>query len=421
MRFLPSRTFRALRHRNYRLFFTGQGLSMIGTWLQQVALGWLAYRISGSAWLLGVIGFCGSIGILVLGPLAGIVADRVNRRRALFVTQGLMLAQSAGLAILTATGHVEVWHLVAFALWLGIVTAFDVPLRQSLYVHLVDDRADLPTAIALDSLLVNTARIVGPALAGLLLGLVGEAVCFALNALSFVAVIIAIARLRWPRESHAASPDGWWRSWVEGARWAFGFPPARAMLALVAVLSWTIMPYSSLMPVYAKDLYGGGPYTLGLLLAAAGAGALLCMVYLANRRTIRGLGRVIAGAAAVAGLALAAFSYLRVFPLALVLMAMVGGGLILAGASSHTILQTIVDDRLRGRVSSFYAMAFLGFAPLGNLAAGALAERFGVPATFLLNGVVCVAAAAWFWRRLPALAEWMHPVYRRLGIITDDA
>jgi MFS family permease len=420
MSFDPRRTFRALRHRNYRLFFAGQSLSLIGTWLQQVAMGWLTYRLTGSPWLLGVVAFCAQIGILVLGPFAGVVADRVNRRRALFVTQSLMLAQALALAALTALGQIEVWHLIGFALWLGTVTAFDVPLRQSLYVHLVDDRADLPNAIALNSMIVNVARVVGPAIAGLLLALVGEAPCFALNALSFVAVIVAIARLHWPAETHAIPAGGWWSSWGEGARYAFGFAPSRALLALVAVLSWTIMPYASLMPVYAKDLYGGGPETLGMLLSAAGAGALSCMVYLAGRSTIRGLGRVIAAAALTSGAALAAFSHLRVFPLALLLMALVGGGLMLAAASVNTILQTIVEDRLRGRVASYFTMAFLGVAPLGNLAAGALAAAIGAPATLLGNGLACVLAALWFRRRLPVLAQLLRPTYRRLGIIPDE-
>ena len=415
----PRRTFRALRHRNFRLFFVGQGLSMMGTWLQQVAMGWLTYRLSGSAWLLGVVAFCANIAILVLGPFAGVLADRVNRRRALFVTQSLMLMQALALTVLTAFGHIEVWHLIAFALWLGTVSAFDVPLRQSLYIHLVEDRVDLPNAIALNSFLVNAARVVGPALAGLLLSIAGEAACFGLNALSFLAVIVAIAQMRWPHLSPASTSAGWWSNWREGAHYAFGFAPARALLILVATLSWTITPYSSLMPIYAKDIYGGDAHTLGLLLSAAGAGALACTAYLAGRTSVRGLGRVIAGSAAISGLALGTFAYLRVFPIAVVLMALVGGGVILAAASANTILQTIVDDRLRGRVAGFFMMAFLGVAPLGNLAAGALAARFGAPATFLGNGLLCVLAALWFWRCLPALGDLLRPTYRRLGIITD--
>jgi MFS family permease len=414
-------TFRALRHANFRRFFVGQGLSLIGTWLQQIAMGWVTWRLSGSALLLGVVAFCSNVGILALGPFAGVIADHVNRRRALFVTQSLLLAQAVTLAVLAALGRMEVWHLVACALWLGVVSAFDIPLRQSLYVHLVDARADLPNAIALNSLLVNSARVVGPALAGLLLAAAGEALCFALNALSFVAVIIAISRLEWPREE-APPPlrGGFWASWKEGARYALGFAPVRALLALVALVAWTITPYSSLMPIYAGKIYGGGPHTLGFLLAAAGTGALATTTYLASRTTIRGLGRIIVGAAAVAGLALAVFAWLTVFPVALVLLALVGGGVILAAASANTIIQTIVDDRLRGRVAGFYTMAFLGVAPLGNLAAGALAKAVGVQATFALNGLVCAVAALWFWRRLPALAKELRPTYVRLGIITES-
>ncbi len=297
------------------MFFIGQGTSLIGTWLQQVAMGWLTYRLTGSAWLLGVVAFCGSAGILLFGTFAGVVADHVNRRRALYVTQSLMLAQAVVLALLVWSGHIAVWHLIVLALWLGVVSAFDIPLRQSLWVHLVEDRNDLPNAIALNSFLVNVARAIGPALGGLLLAVASEAVCFALNALSFLAVIVAIGRMRWAREpSPVARKGSWWASWVEGFRYVSDHGPARTLLILVALLSWTINPYSSLLPVYAKDIFGGGPQTLGFLLAAAGAGALASTLYLASRTTVRGLGRVIGIATATCGIALAAFSYLAVFP-----------------------------------------------------------------------------------------------------------
>jgi MFS family permease len=390
----------------------------MGTWLQQVAMGWLTYRLSGSAWLLGVVAFSANAGVLVFGTWAGVLADRVRRRRALYLTQTLMLLQAVVLATLTALGHIEVWHLIALALFLGIVSAFDIPVRQSLYVYLIDDRADLPNAIALNSFLVNAARVVGPALAGLLLAIVSEALCFALNALSFAAVIVAVARMRFPHEPGPASrASGWWTSWLEGFRYASTHPPARALLALVAVLAWTITPYSSLMPIYAKDVYGGGPHTLGFLLAAAGAGALGSTAYLAGRESVRGLIRVIAIATATAGFAIAAFAYLKVLPVALMLMVATGAGVILAAASANTILQTIVDDRLRGRIAGFYTLAFLGVSPLGNLAAGALAARFGAPLTFAINGTLAMLAAAWFWRQRPAIGQALRPDYERLGIV----
>ncbi len=416
-----ARTFRALRYRNYRLFFIGQGLSLCGTWLQQVAMGWLAYRVTGSALLLGAIAFCGNIGILLFGTLAGVLADRVRKRRALYITQSLMLVQAATLAVLTATNAVQIWHLIVLALWLGTVAAFDAPLRQASYVHFVDDRDDLANAIALNSLMVNAARVVGPALAGLMLAAASEAVCFALNALSFVAVIVAFVRMDWRDEPRVAIAGGWLAHWTEGARYALGFPPARALLALVAVLAWTISPYASLMPIYAKDIYGGGPHTLGFLLAAAGAGALASTAFLASRRSVAGLGRVIVAAAATAGIALAAFSYLTVLPLALVLMVAVGGGVILAAASANTILQTLVEDRLRGRVAGFYVMAFLGVAPLGQLAAGALARAIGVQPTFLANGLVAFAAALLFARELPVLRTIVRPIYAARGIDVGDS
>jgi MFS family permease len=413
-------TFRALAHSNFRRYFAGQSVSLIGTWLQQVAMGWLTYRLSGSAWLLGVVAFCANIFILLLGPFAGVLADRVDRRRALYVTQTLLAAQAVILALLTGFDRIEIWHLIALAIWLGLVSAFDVPLRQTLYVHLVDDRADLPNAVALNSFMVNAARVLGPALAGALLSVVGETACFAINALSFVAVLVALAWLRWPHQAPRTERAGFRESWHEGARYAFGFVPVRSALTLIAITAWTISPYSSLMPIFAKDIYGGGPHTLGTLLAAAGAGALASTLYLARRESIVGLGRVIALAAISSGLALAAFAFLRVLPLALLLMAVVGGGVILAAASTNMVLQTIVEDRLRGRVLGFFTMAFLGVAPLGNLAAGALAARFGALATFALNGIACALAGMWFWRRQAALAALMRPIYRRLGLVAGD-
>jgi len=410
------RTFRALRHRNYRLFFIGQGLSLIGTWLQQVAMGWLVYRLTGSAWLLGVVAFCANVGILLFSNLAGVLADRIDRRRGLLTTQSLMLVQAVVLAVLVAFNLIQTWHLVVLALWLGTCSAFDLPMRQSMYVHFVADRGDLANAIALNSMLVNTARVVGPAVAGLLLAWTGEAACFALNALSFIAVIVAITKMHWPKEVRPAASSGWWASWVEGVRYAYGLKPVRALLVLVASLAWTISPYTSLMPVYAKDIFGGGPHTLGYLLSAAGFGALVSTAYLASRATVRGLGRVILYASAGSGLALLAFAYMRIYPVALLLLVFVGGGTILAAASANTILQTIVDDRLRGRVASFYTLAFLGVAPLGNLAAGAIANVLGTPFTFALNGALAVFAAMWFRQRLPMVRDVLRPIYEQLGV-----
>jgi hypothetical protein len=330
------------------------------------------------------------------------------------------MAQAVVLATITYLGIVKVEHLIALALFLSVVQTFDVVLRQSSYVRFVDDRADLANAIALNSMMVNGARVIGPAIAGLLLAVTSEAVCFAINAASFFAVLVALARMRWPAETHPPSTQGWWQSYLEGARYAIGFGPSRALLLVVALLAFTIVPYSSLMPIYAQVHFAGGPQTLGFLLACAGLGALGCTAWLAGRASVRGLGRVIGAAAVASGLALAAFSHLDRLPPALMLMVVIGGGVILAAASSNSILQTIVDDRLRGRVAGFYTLAFLGVAPLGHMTAGAVASRIGVQETFLINGLVCTLGGLVFLRALPRLAVDIRPIYRRLGLLPDE-
>lgn len=413
-------TFRALKHRNYRLFFAGQVVSLVGTWAQQVAMGWLTWRLTGSPWLLGVVAFSANAGMLLLGSFAGVLTDRVDRRRALLVTQALMMAQAATLAALTATGRIDVPTLVALALVLSVVQTFDVVLRQASYVRFVDDRADLANAIALNSMAVNAARVVGPALAGLLLAVTSEAVCFAINAGSFLAVLVALLAMRWPPEPRAPREGSFWTSFREGARFVAGSVPARSLLALVAVLSFSIAPYSALMPAYASGHFAGGPRTLGLLLASAGAGALASTLWLAGRSTVIGLARVIAYAALASGSALAAFAWIDLLPLAMALLVVVGGGVILAAASANTILQTIVDDRLRGRVAGFYTLAFLGMAPIGNLAAGALGSAIGVQWTFVANGLLCALAGLLFLRARPAFIHAIRPVYRRLGVLPDE-
>jgi MFS family permease len=395
--------FRALSHRNFRLFFFGQGLSLIGTWLQQVAMSWLTYRLSGSALLLGVVTFCQYIAVLLLAPVAGVLADRVDRRRALLITQSVMVTQALILTALTATGKVAVWHVAALALVLGCASAFDIPLRHAMIARLVGDRAHLPNAIALNSLLINCARVVGPALAGILIAAVGEAACFGLNALSFGAVLYALTQMRWPAARTPAPPAGWLASWLEGAKAAFGFRPIRAALLLIALISSTVGTYSTLMPVFAKDVFGGDAHTLGMLLSAAGGGALLSALYLASRHTTRGLDHVILVAGTIASLAMLAFAYSTRFALALPLLVVLGAGLIAAQASIQTLVQTLVDDDKRGRVMSLYMMAFLGMLPFGNLAAGAVARYAGEATAFTLNACVCLVGLLVFWKALPGL------------------
>lgn len=412
---------RALRHRNLRLFFAGQGISLVGTWMQQVAMSWLVYRLTGSALVLGVIAFWSQFPALLMAPLAGALADRWSRYRMVFLAQSLSMVQALVLAILVLSGAVQVWHLVALALFLGVVSGLDIPARQALLARLVAGPEDLPNAIALNSSMFNAARMVGPAVAGVLIGALGEGPVFLVNALSYGAVLFALAALHVPEERAAAPAGSVLRTMRDGFRYALGFPPIRAILLLLALVSLVGIPYVVLLPVFARDVLGGDASTLGFLTSAAGLGALLGALALASRSTVRGLGRVIALATALFGAGLVAFAFSRTVWLSGAILVLAGFGVMMATASMNTILQSVVDEEMRGRVMSLYTMAFIGVSPLGSLLAGALALRIGAPATVLLGGSACLLLAAWFGRQLPALRRMIHPIYQRLGIIPEVA
>ncbi|MBI4539478.1 MAG: MFS transporter [Gemmatimonadetes bacterium] len=412
---------RALRHRNLRLFFSGQGISLVGTWMQQVAMSWLVYRLTGSSLLLGVIAFWSQFPALLLAPVAGALADRWSRYRMVVMAQSLAMLQAVILATLVLTRVVEVWHLVTLALFLGVVSGLDVPARQSLLVRLVAGPEDLPNAIALNSSMFNAARLVGPAIAGILIGLVGEGPVFLLNALSYAAVLTALAAVDVTEERGAPSGGSVLRTVREGFRYAFGFPPIRSILLLLALVSLLGIPYVVLLPVFARDVLAGDARTLGFLTSAAGLGALVGALALASRSSVRGLGRVIALSTGIFGAGLAAFSLSRNLWLSGALLVVVGFGVMTATASMNTVLQTLVDEEMRGRVMSLYTMAFIGMSPIGSLLGGALAVRLGAPATVLLGGSACVLLAAWFARQLPSLREMVRPIYERLGIIPEVA
>jgi len=411
--------FRALRHRNYRLFFAGQSISLIGTWMQRIAMSWLVYRLTHSVLLLGVTGFAGQIPTFLLAPFAGVLADRWNRHRTLVVTQALAMIQAVVLTVLVMTGTIEVWHIVTLAVILGTINALDMPVRQSFIVHMIEGRDDLGNAIALNSSMVNAARLLGPSIGGILIAAFGEGICFLMNALSYIAVIAALLAMRIPpvpaRPAGGRVLDGL----REGFSYVFAFRPIRYIILLLALVSLMGMPYQVLMPAFAKDVLGGGPHTLGFLMGASGLGALIGTVYLACRRNVRGLGTVIAAGAAVFGMGLVAFSFSRVVWLSLVLVLVAGLGMMVQMASSNTVLQTVVDDDKRGRVMSFYTMAFMGMAPFGSLLAGALAARIGAPNTLLVGGVFTVAGAVLFATKLRAIREILHPIYRKMGIMPD--
>lgn len=412
-----SHLLRSLRHRNYRLFFSGQSISLVGTWMQRIALSWLVWRLTGSAMLLGVVGFAGQIPAFVLAPLAGVLADRVNLRRFVVLMQVLALVQAALLAILTLTGAITPWQIVALSVFMGLINAFDMPARHAFLVQMVEKPADLGNAVALNSFLVNGARLVGPSLAGLLIVAVGEGVCFLLNAVSYGAVIAALLTMRVRPQSQPASDGPLLRRLREGFVYAFGFAPIRAVLLLLALSSVMGMCYVTLMPIFVEGVLGGGPHELGFLLGAVGLGALVGAVYLASRQSVIGLGGVIAVGGGVFGLALVAFSFSRRFELSLALMGLTGLGMMLQMASTNTLLQTIVDDDKRGRVMSFYTMAFFGMTPFGSLLAGAMADAFGAPRALLLGGGCIVLGTLVFACRLPALRRLARPVYLEKGLI----
>lgn len=394
---------RSLRYRNFRLYFTGQGISLIGTWMHRIAMSWLVYRLTGSAFMLGLVGFAGRIPTLLLAPLAGVAADRWSRKRILYTTQSASLVQAGLLAVLVLTGAVEIWHVMILVVLLGTMDAFDIPARQAFFVHMIEDEDDLGNAIALNSSVFNAARLVGPSLAGILIAMVGEGLVFALNALTYLSMITALRMIH--TESSGAQDRS--RKVLENLRdgfgFAWGFQPVRAVLILVTVVSLVGVPFVILMPIFATDVLGGGPDTLGFLMAAQGVGALAGALYLAVRQGIRGLGRLIAGASSLFGVGLLLFSMSRTLWLSMPLLAVAGFGLMVQMASANTFLQTIVSDAMRGRIMSLYTMAFIGSIPLGSLYAGAVAERIGAPATVLIGGIACMAAGGWFARQLPKL------------------
>lgn len=416
---------RALANRNYRLFFAGQGISLIGTWMTRVATGWLVFRLAGDApaLLLGLVSFAGQAPTFFLAPLAGALVDRWDRHRALVVTQVLALLQSSLLALvafLDQPAMATLWQLAALSLFQGFINAFDMPARQAFLIELVDRREDLPNAIALNSSLVNGARLVGPSVAGILIALVGEAWCFATDACSYVAVVAALLAMRVAPRPPGPPPTPLWQSVSEGFRYTFGFAPIRALLVLVGVVSFMGMPYTVLLPIFAASLQGG-PSTLGFLSAATGVGALGGALYLASRRSVLGLGPRIALATALFGLALMGIAVSRWLWLSLLLTVLAGFGMMLQLAASNTILQTIVEEDKRGRVMSFYGMSFLGMAPFGSLFAGLLAGAIGASGTVLVGGLACILAAAVFALRLPRLRELVRPIYVRKGVLPEVA
>jgi MFS family permease len=400
----PSRlptALRALRHRNFQLFFSGQLISLTGTWMQNIAQAWLVYRLTGSSLLLGSVGFASQIPVFLFAPLGGIIADHRNRQHVVIATQFASMVLAFILSVLTLTNTVQVWHIFVLATLLGVVNAFDIPARQAFLVEMVG-REDLMNAIALNSSMFNGARIVGPAIAGVLVASIGEGWCFFGNAVSYIAVIIGLALMR--VQERRRPPEGsHWQHIMEGFQFARKAAAVRAVLLLLGVVSLVGMPYSVLMPVFADKILHGGARGLGILMGSTGVGALLAALALAAKTGLKGLSRWIAFAAAGFGVSLALFSLSRHFWLSTALLIPVGFCMMLETSSSNTLLQAMVPDELRGRVMSIYSMMFMGMAPFGAFFGGALADRIGAPLTVMIGGIACIGAALLFSLRLPAI------------------
>jgi MFS family permease len=413
--------FRSLQYRNYRLFFGGQSISLIGTWIQRIAMPWLVYRLTGSAFLLGVVGFAGQIPTFLLAPFAGVLTDRLNRYHILIVTQILAMIQAFILASLFFIGAIEVWHIVFLSVLLGCINAFDIPARQSFVIEMVEKKQDLGNAIALNSSMVNGARLLGPSIAGVLIASTGEGICFLLNGISYLFVILSLILMKVkPKKREIHNPNVL-KELKEGFFYTFGFAPIKSIILLLGLISLMGMPYAVLMPIFAKEILHGGPHTFGFLMGASGVGALTGALYLASRKSVLGLGKIIPLSAGMFGLGLVTFSLSRLFLLSLILMVVTGLGMMLQMASSNTIIQTIVDDDKRGRVMSFYSMAFVGTAPFGSFLAGSLASILGAPNTLIIGGILCIVGALVFASKLNELKKMVHPIYVRLGIISEVA
>ncbi|MBV8846355.1 MAG: MFS transporter [Bryobacterales bacterium] len=414
-------TLRALRSRNYRLFFTGQTVSLIGTWMTRIATSWLVYRLTDSALLLGLTGFAGQIPAFFLAPIAGVWLDRWDKHRTLVATQVLAMLQSLALAYLAFTGIINIWWITFLVLAQGTINAFDMPARQSFVIEMIERRADLSNAIALNSSMVNGTRLIGPAIAGMVIAAVGEAWCFLIDGISYIAVIVSLLAMRIERNATQRPKKRVWDEMVEGWRYVTGSPAIRSILLVLALVSIVGMPYTVLVPIMAGNVLHGGAHTMGFLMGMSGVGALASAFSLALRKTVIGLGRMIWISAAAFGVGLIVFGLSRWVWLSMLMMIATGFGMMQQMAASNTILQTIVQDDKRGRVMSFYTFAILGVTPIGSLFAGALASRFGAPTTLVLGGICCAAGALWFYRKLPEIRRIVRPIYIELGIIPEVA
>jgi MFS family permease len=408
----------AFKSRNYRLFFIGQGISLIGTWMTQLATVWLVYRLTDSAFMLGVVGFTSQIPSFFLAPFGGVFVDKFSRHRTLIGTQLLAMIQSLTLAGLAFSGKIQIWHIIFLSLFQGFINAFDAPARQAFVPELVERREDLANAIAVNSTMFNGARLIGPAIGGLLIARVGIAYCFLIDGVSYIAVILGLLAMIIKPRKIVITDGSPLEKIKEGFTYAFGFAPIRSILIQAAIISFFGIQYTVVVPIFAEKILGGGAETLGFLMAASGIGALFGGIYLATRKTVVGLGKLIVFAPSVLGIALIAFALSSFLPISLIIMLFIGWGTIMQVAASNTVLQTIVEEDKRGRVMSLFTMSFLGVTPFGNLLGGTLANSIGASNTLIIDGVLCVITSIFFTRQLPTLKKLVDPIYEEKGILS---
>jgi MFS family permease len=412
--------FRALNHRNFRLYFSGQGLSIIGTWVQRIALTWLVYRLTNSAFLLGIVGFSGQIPLLIITPFAGVLADRLDKHKILLYTQVLSMVQALVLAVLVLTNTIQIWEIILLSIILGVFDAVDMPTRQSFMVEMIsNNRNDLGNAIAINSSMVNSARLIGPSVAGILISLFGEGWCFLLNAISYIAVIVSLLKMEIVHKPITSKEKNTINELKEGIQYAFSFSPIKSILLLLAVVSFMGTPIRILAPVFVKNFFHGGADLFGFLMGASGLGALSGAIFLMNRKSVLGLGKLITYAVLVFGIGLIAFALSQIFILSVFFMFMTGIGMMIQLAGSNTMLQTITENDKRGRIMSLYAMSFRGVSPFGSLLAGAAAGLVGASLTLVTGGVFCVIGAIYFLINLPKMRALIKPIYIKYGILPE--
>jgi MFS family permease len=415
--FTLSDIFSSLRSHNYRLYFIGQGVSLIGTWMQNIALSWLVYRLTGSVFLLGLIGFTSQIPTFILTPFTGVLTDRHNRLKIMTIAQVFFMLQALTMALLVLLNLIAVWHIIVLSIVFGIISAFDAPARQSLVVDLIDNPKNLGNAIALNSALFNGARLIGPAIAGIIIAVAGEGICFLLNTASFIAVIIALLLIRIPAKQVITQNSDFKKSFSEGFHYTFRSVPIRTLIILLAILSLFAFPFMVLLPAYAKEILHGSSDTLGFLMSGMGAGALLGAIIMAARKTVLGLGKIISINIGLLGLAVVLSSFSQTMLFSLIVLFFGGLSMILSLAAINTMLQNIADEDKRGRVMSFYAMALMGTQPIGNLLAGTIASGIGIRHTLLIGGIIAMLATLWFEFNRRSMRKYVRTIYVTKGIL----